>query len=84
MQEDAERSAPPKERKARSNSNLVSSSPPAAHGSDPLQEARKAFAEGSRLLREMEQGVLPFARGPWTELRQQAEQILANLSGKKV
>lgn len=48
---------------------------------DPLAQAQALFAEGTRVLRQIEAGTLPFARGPWTELRAQAEHILACLKG---
>ncbi|MBX6364690.1 MAG: hypothetical protein IRZ00_12550 [Gemmatimonadetes bacterium] len=40
------------------------------------------FARGVELLRAEERGVLPFAREPWTRLREDAERILACLEGK--
>ncbi|MEW5929553.1 MAG: hypothetical protein AB1941_19030, partial [Gemmatimonadota bacterium] len=47
-----------------------------------LEAARVLFAEGTQALRELESATLPFARGPWTELRTQSAQILACLQGK--
>ncbi|HLL48957.1 MAG TPA: hypothetical protein VK399_19840, partial [Longimicrobiaceae bacterium] len=48
-----------------------------------LEAARVLFAEGTQALREIESATLPFARGPWTELRTQSAEILACLQGKK-
>lgn len=48
-----------------------------------LEAARALFAEGTQALREIESATLPFARGPWTELRTQSAEILACLQGKK-
>lgn len=47
-----------------------------------LEAARVLFAEGTQALRELESATLPFARGPWTELRTQSAQILACLQGR--
>jgi len=48
-----------------------------------LEAARVLFAEGTHALREIESATLPFARGPWTELRTRSAEILACLQGRK-
>lgn len=49
----------------------------------PADPAVHHAAELARALRERERAVLPFARGPWTELRQAAERMLACLEGRE-
>lgn len=52
-------------------------------GKDPAAEALESFRAGAAALRSIEAAQLPFARGPWTELREKAEQIVACLQGKR-
>lgn len=49
----------------------------------PVDPAVHHAAELARALRERERAVLPFARGPWTELRETAERVLACLEGRE-
>ncbi|HEX7240357.1 MAG TPA: hypothetical protein VF263_08840 [Longimicrobiaceae bacterium] len=69
---------------ARKRAPRVRAPEPAAAARGPeewLEAARALFAEGTQSLKEIERTTLPFARGPWTELREKSAEILACLQG---
>lgn len=51
---------------------------------DPRERALALFRAGAKELAALERDTLPFARAPWSELRQMAEHIAACLEGKRV
>lgn len=73
---------PAPNRSARKSRVAEPASGPNESTTDPIAEVRALFSEGSKRLRELERQVLPFARGPWEELREMAERIVASLEGK--
>lgn len=54
----------------------------AVAAADPQQRALLLSRQLAEALLELERGTLPFARGPWAELRGRAEHIAACLSGR--
>ncbi|HET7321203.1 MAG TPA: hypothetical protein VFI96_01830 [Longimicrobiaceae bacterium] len=55
--------------------------PPTADSSG-VELALEHFRAGARELKKLEAAQLPFARGPWTELREKADLIVTSLQGK--
>lgn len=50
---------------------------------DRVAAARFWFEKGTEMLREIERETLPFARGPWTDLRERGESVVAALEGRE-
>lgn len=80
----AEGATPPVRKRVRSRKGApVAARETSAAETDPVEAALALFTEGTRALRGLEGAALPFARGPWTELRLQAEHIVRCLGGKE-
>lgn len=75
-----EETQPAAEKKPRRAAARAKREPAAEHPDAAVHHA----AELARALRERERATLPFARGPWTELRETAERVLACLEGREV
>ena len=79
----AAKSAPkPPEPKRAPRAKAAASREPAP-AADPREQALALFRAGAKELARVERGTLPFARGPWSELRRMAEHIATCLEGKK-